>query len=77
MNIPGYDDWKLASPDEDRSDTLCPFCGAYSPRHCELEEETMGVCPWEESQPDPDDLRDIRDEDRRMDRDNPRNGDDF
>lgn len=36
---------------------LCPFCGAYSSRSCELEDE-MGVCPWEESQPDPDTLRD-------------------
>lgn len=75
MTIPGYDAWKLASPDDDL--TLCPFCGAYSPRNCELEEESDGCCPWEESQPDPDDQRDIRDEDRRLDRDNPRNGDDF
>lgn len=27
---------------------LCPFCGAYSRRACELEEE-MGACPWEMS----------------------------
>lgn len=27
---------------------LCPFCGAYSPRSCDLEEETGGFCPWEE-----------------------------
>jgi hypothetical protein len=26
----------------------CPFCGAYSPRSCELEEDTGGFCPWEE-----------------------------
>ncbi|MRX31872.1 hypothetical protein [Aminobacter sp. MDW-2] len=77
MKIPGYDAWKLASPEDDRGDTLCPFCGAYSRRSCELEEESGGVCPWEESQPDPDDQRDQRDEDRRFDRDNPRNGDDF
>ncbi len=38
--------------------TLCPFCGAYSPRQCELLEETGGICPWEESEPDPDLLRD-------------------
>ncbi|WP_454917354.1 hypothetical protein [Xanthobacter sediminis] len=38
--------------------TLCPFCGAYSPRSCELLEETGGICPWEESEPDPDLLRD-------------------
>jgi hypothetical protein len=27
----------------------CPFCGA-SRRRCELEDETGGVCPWEESE---------------------------
>lgn len=27
---------------------LCPFCGAYSPKQCELREETDGFCPWEE-----------------------------
>lgn len=48
MSIPGYDNWKLASPDDERGDTLCPFCGAYSPRQCEMEEETGGNCPWEE-----------------------------
>ncbi len=72
MNIPGYDTWKLMTPEEDyesRGGTLCPFCGAYSSRQCELEEETGGSCPWEESQPDPDDQRDQRDEDARMDRD--------
>lgn len=37
--------------------TLCPFCGAYSPRSCEMEEE-MCSCPWEDSEPDPDILRD-------------------
>lgn len=26
---------------------LCPFCGAASPRHCDLREETGGECPWE------------------------------
>lgn len=64
MNIPGYDAWKLMSPDEEmnpRSGSLCPFCGAYSTRSCELEEE-MGVCPWEESEPDPDALRDLRED---------------
>lgn len=26
---------------------LCPFCGAYSTRSCELEDEENGVeCPW-------------------------------
>lgn len=65
--LPGYDEWKLRTPEEDyeaRGGQLCPFCGAYSPRQCELSEETDGVCPWEESQdePDPDYLRDLRDE---------------
>lgn len=27
--------------------TLCPFCGAYSTRSCDLIEEA-GTCPWEE-----------------------------
>jgi hypothetical protein len=28
---------------------LCPFCGAYSTRQCELEEEMPGCsCPWED-----------------------------
>lgn len=35
---------------------ICPFCGAYSTRSCELEEE-MGSCPWEDSESDPDILR--------------------
>lgn len=26
---------------------LCPVCGAYSPRQCEMREETEGECPWE------------------------------
>ena len=60
MNIPGYDAWKLASPYDDQDDQICPMCGAYSPRSCELLEESGGVCPWEESQPDPDYLRDLR-----------------
>ena len=33
-------------------ETLCPFCGAYSPRQCEMFEDFDGVCPWEESQDD-------------------------
>ncbi len=42
---------------------LCPFCGAYSPRSCELEEDTGGFCPWEEADDaladgDDDDLED-------------------
>jgi hypothetical protein len=78
MTIPGYDTWKLMTPEEDyehRGGTLCPFCGAYSTRQCELLEETDGVCTWEGSEPDPDDLLDQRNEDRRMARDYPE--DDF
>lgn len=50
--------------------TLCPFCGAYSPRQCELEDETGGICPWEEMEDglDMDILREDRDERRRLDR---------
>ena len=47
------------------SDELCPWCGAYSRRSCEMEED-MGFCPWDESEPDPDILREDRDEQRRM-----------
>lgn len=68
-NLPGYDAWKLMTPEEDyghkhiiSGGMLCPFCGAYSPRQCELEEETGGNCPWEMSEPDPDELRDLRNE---------------
>ena len=65
MNIPGYDAWKLRTPEEDyemNGGSLCPFCGAYSTRSCELDDETGGSCPWEEIQdePDPDYLRDLR-----------------
>lgn len=48
---------------------LCPWCGAASRRQCELEED-MGSCPWEDSEaePDPDRLREDRDERRRMEK---------
>lgn len=50
---------------------LCPFCGAYSRRSCELEEETGGECLWEMDpdilREDPDILREDRDERRRLD----------
>lgn len=64
MSLPGYDDWKLMTPEEDREERggyICPFCGAYSTSQCEYEDDTE-TCPWEESQPDPDYLRDLRDE---------------
>jgi len=69
----GYDEWKLMTPEEDyghkhiiSGGLLCPFCGAYSPRQCELEEETGGDCPWEmsEPEPDPDYLLEMRRDDR-------------
>lgn len=47
---------------------LCPYCGAYAPRSCELREEMTGdICPWEESgeyheQLDIDRLREDRNE---------------
>lgn len=65
-DLPNYDAWKLMTPEEDhesRGGKLCPWCGAYSPRQCELEEE-VGSCPWQDSEPDPDYLRDLRNEDR-------------
>jgi len=43
----------------------CPWCGAYSYRSCEMEEE-MGSCPWEDSEPDPDILRDDAHERERL-----------
>ena len=46
---------------------LCEFCGAYSPRDCELREEMNGICPLEESEPDPDILREDRVERERVD----------
>lgn len=47
------------------SDSPCPFCGAYSRRSCEMEEE-VGHCPWDEAEPDPDILREQRDELRNL-----------
>jgi hypothetical protein len=52
------------------SDNLCPYCGSYSPRRCELDEEAGGICPWDESgeyeEPSPDRLREDRDERERL-----------
>lgn len=50
-------------------DAICPFCGAYSRRSCEMEDE-MGYCPADEIEPiDPDLLREDRDELQRLARD--------
>lgn len=68
--LPGYDAWKLMTPEEDhesRGGKICPFCGAWSPQSCELEDETDGVCPWEENEPDPDYLLEMRRDDRDFD----------
>lgn len=72
MNIPGYDAWKLAGPDDDAK--ICPHCGAYSNASCENQEldfDPAAPCPWleeiERSEPDPDYLRDLRmDDDERQ-----------
>lgn len=67
------------TPDEDyesRGGKVCPWCGAYDVRHCDMEEE-MGSCPWEDSEPDPDDLMEQRREDREFEARNPHSGDDF
>ena len=40
---------------------LCPFCGAYSRRSCEMEEETGGICPWEETDDEEEDFGDDED----------------
>lgn len=50
-------------------DDICPFCGSWSIRSCDLMEETGGECPWglmKEDEPDPDILREDRDERRRL-----------
>lgn len=47
--------------------TPCPFCGAYGPRACELEDEEAGIeCAWDEGEPDPDYRRGTRDDMRRL-----------
>lgn len=56
---------------------LCEFCGAIYPRACELRDEMDGVCPWEEmldNEPDPDWLREDREERRRLERADARHG---
>ncbi len=51
--------------------TICPFCGAYSVRSCEFEGDEEG-CPWDDlnNEPDldPDYLREIRDENKRLEK---------
>ena len=81
MDIPGYDAWKTETPEDEHERIFgpcCPFCGAYDISRCEMldDEDEDSVCAWEESEPEPDDLRDQRIEDRRMERENPRGWDD-
>lgn len=45
----------------------CEICGAYSRRSCEMEDD-LGFCPKEEAEPDPDILREDREERRRTER---------
>jgi len=85
MSIPGYDAWKLMTPDEDyesRGGWICPICGAYDTSRCEMtgaedDLDDEDVCPWEASQPDPDDLMEQRREDREMEARMPRDREDF
>lgn len=80
MSIPGYDAWKTETPEDEHErifGPLCPFCGAYDTRRCEMLEETGGSCPWEESEPDPDELMEQRREERELEARFPRGGDDF
>jgi hypothetical protein len=67
------DDELIEKMERAMSDTPCPWCGAYSPRSCELRDEMTGdICPWEESgeyELDPDRLREERDERRRLAKD--------
>lgn len=49
----------------------CTICGAISRRACEMDDE-LGFCPWDEieprDEPDPDILREDRDERRRLEK---------
>lgn len=51
-------------------ETPCPFCGAYTPRSCEFEGDEEEGCPWEviRDEPDPDYLRELRDEKKQVDK---------
>lgn len=80
-------------PEYDEPDEYCPNCGGEGVVYCCQDEigciDPEGGCDlcerrcdWcqgkpRKSEPDPDDLRDQRDEDREMEARNPRIGDDF
>ncbi|RWX72557.1 hypothetical protein [Mesorhizobium sp. M2A.F.Ca.ET.039.01.1.1] len=68
MSIPGYDDWKLMTPEEDyeaRGGKICPDCGAWDASECE---ETS--CPLR-LEPDPDLIMEQRREDREFEAEHP------
>jgi hypothetical protein len=80
MNLPGYDAWKLMSPDDERpqdESRECQFCGAWPGIACLLEDDCIeGEHPpcyalgrYEER--DPDTWREEREEAKR-DRENDR-----
>lgn len=48
----------------------CEICGTYSRRTSEMEDD-LGFCPKEDAEPDPDILREDRDERRRIERRGP------
>lgn len=55
------------------TDAICPHCGAYSRRSCEWElmtgQPTEAPCEVDDWEPDPDRLREDRDERRRLEED--------
>lgn len=73
MDLPGYDDWKTTNPADER----CEYCGVH-PRECRggwQPEDCTGECgkAWR----DPDYELELRREDERLERENPRDGDCF
>jgi hypothetical protein len=82
MNLPGYDEWKLMSPDDERDvrggDVECPFCGAWTGQDCLLDDQNsdgmppcIGVLAYRQAVRDPDTWREEREEAKR-DRENDR-----
>lgn len=81
MNLPGYDNWKLASPPEYDEPEDCPECGGEgfvfqcfdgccedADIGCDDCTRTCPVCGGKplNAEPDPDYLRELRAEDRLM-----------
>jgi hypothetical protein len=79
MNLPGYDNWKLMSPEDERLDgdeEQCPFCGSMPGYGCLFEDDLVeGENPpcadLEDRERDPDTWREEREEAKR-DRENDR-----